>query len=328
MFTRSLRSAFTLIELLVVIAIIAILIALLVPAVQKVREAAARTQCSNNLKQIGIAIHAYHDSHKELPVGQSYPLDTAGWRIHLFPYLEMDNLYKGLDLGDVAGTIAQPTALSTSGQLLSTVQPVWNCPSSALPDIATDTMSGWFDPVGMMIPDYIGVMGAYPDPAGRSNVCYNSSNYGGYWCNTGMFLANEAVRLQECTDGTSNTICVAEQSGKVGVNSSSVGYDRRNRYHMPWGGVTRDGTVREWIGQDLDLWGMGLTSVMYKINDPSPGAGGNATYDGSTVINSFHSGGVNVVYTDASVHFISDNTNFANFQALCVRNDGLVTKEP
>src|SRR3982750_2910060 len=100
LFRQRLR-AFTLIELLVVIAIIAILIALLVPAVQKVREAAARTQCVNNLKQIGLALHGYHDANKVLPVGQSCPLSAAnngngmheGWLLYILPYIDQVPMY-------------------------------------------------------------------------------------------------------------------------------------------------------------------------------------------------------------------------------------------
>src|SRR5947208_6922760 len=120
---RSPRRAFTLIELLVVIAIIAILIGLLVPAVQKVREAAARTQCKNNLKQIGLALHAYHDSNKFFPPGAN--ANNYAWSFFALPYLEQGNIYKQVN----PTTTLLRTAVSANTALFQTPLPVFVCPS-------------------------------------------------------------------------------------------------------------------------------------------------------------------------------------------------------
>jgi prepilin-type N-terminal cleavage/methylation domain-containing protein/prepilin-type processing-associated H-X9-DG protein len=303
--TRSIRSAFTLIELLVVIAIIAILIALLVPAVQKVREAAARISCTNNLKQIVLGLHNYHDTYKTFPMGQRYSVAAGNWRIEVLPYLELGNVYTQVNRNDVYN----------SAVLSNLILPIWQCPSNALSQTQPQAWVTWWTNHNHMVPSYIGIMGAYPDPAGNSGAIY-ASNYGGWWSNNGMLRMNQTTRIADCTDGTSNTIIVGEQSGSVGAQ------DYRNGYYSPWGGCT----VSLPIGQQpagADMWGMGLTCVAYANNSQSAGAGATTSYVGNSILNSFHTGGINVGFTDGSVRFAPNSTDFTNFQRMCVRNDGI-----
>jgi prepilin-type N-terminal cleavage/methylation domain-containing protein len=314
-YLRRLRG-FTLIELLVVIAIIAILIALLVPAVQKVREAAARAQCLNNLKQIGLALHNYHDTYKKFPTGQtSNPggIGHANWRVLILPYLEQAPLYNQLNLNDVYN----------SGVLSNLILPIWKCPSNALPDFQPQAWVTWWTNHGHMVPSYQGIMGAYPNPNG-SNSGYSASNYGGWWCNNGMLLWNQSTRIADCTDGTSNTIIVAEQAGMV-QNCGYASGDARNGYYTPWGSVTNgssQGVNTCGTGGCGDLWGMGLTCNAYVINSKSCPAGAGFSWGGNTILNSYHTGGINVLLTDASSRFLTESIDFTMFQRACSRNDG------
>jgi prepilin-type N-terminal cleavage/methylation domain-containing protein/prepilin-type processing-associated H-X9-DG protein len=320
------RGAFTLIELLVVIAIIAILIGLLLPAVQKVREAAARMKCQNNLKQIGLGLHNYESAYQAFPVGHVSSVNVGNWRVTVMPYMELGNLYDQMTTvsATFGGKTYQMKDAYNSAQLRNVVLPIWKCPSSALSETQPTTWTTWWTNNNHQVPGYQGVMGAYPDPSGGTG--YSASNYGGWWTNNGMLLWNQTTNIAGCTDGTSNTIFVAEQSGKV-ANCPYAGGDVRNGYYTPWGGVTNgssNGVSSCGTGGCGDLWGMGLTANAYVINSKTCAAGAQTSYMANTILNSFHTGGINALAVDGSVRFVNDGVDFATFQRLCARNDGLV----
>ena len=197
------RRAFTLIELLVVIAIIAVLIGLLVPAVQKVREAAARTQCRNNLKQIGLALHNYHDRNKRLPPGyvSAVAADNSdlgpgwGWAAQILPDLEQAPLLRQINFtADIGATVnAAPRVVSL---------PIFLCPSDNGPP--TFTASGTNATIAFG--NYVGMFGTdeITDDPGAGN---------------GIFYRNSKVRLTDITDGTSNTLMVGERSSNLALSS-------------------------------------------------------------------------------------------------------------
>jgi prepilin-type N-terminal cleavage/methylation domain-containing protein len=188
------RSGFTLIELLVVIAIIAVLIGLLLPAVQKIREAAAFTECKNNLRQIGLAMHGYHDTYRTLPPGFYTRPATAqgapgwGWGTYILPWLEQTNLYGLLNPtaspipGDLTGKTGQP---------VQTVLKVYRCPADSAPDLNPNR--GYH-----ATSNYIGCSGSAYESAHALNQ-------------NGVLFQNSAIKLLDITDGTSNTVMVGER---------------------------------------------------------------------------------------------------------------------
>jgi len=291
-----LRAAFTLIELLVVIAIIAILIGLLLPAVQKIREAAARLQCQNNLKQLGLACHNYHDANTYFPPGYlataSYP-DTApgwGWAAFLLPYIEQDNLYKQLDF-------KQPVQ---SQPAIQTLVKTYLCPSDNLPAATFQVTSQTFAFVALAAPSsYAATVGqdAYEvdDPTGD-----------------GVFYRNSKTKITDITDGTSQTTLVGDRawSQTMGIWAGA-----------PSGAVTRAGARNAWPNATGPAQALTLVHNNW-INITTDADGGLDDFSSN------HTGGVNLLFADGSVHFLrsitADGPEHRAFWALGTRAGGEV----
>jgi prepilin-type N-terminal cleavage/methylation domain-containing protein len=311
---REKRRAFTLIELLVVIAIIAILIALLLPAVQQAREAARRTQCKNNMKQIGLALHNYESTSTCFPLGSNAAWDRIpNWRLQIFPYLEQANLYARMDFNlSFSGLVSNANTTALSNNKIAS----YICPSSPLdPNADSSVGTTYNNNLRTQIPMYVGISGATPDIAGRT--VGSASNYGGFYTNNGMLLHNQQTRIRDAVDGTSNVMMVAEQSGRVGTR------DMRAGYYGGYTGTTFGAPVSATVPNGADSWSTGLTSVQYRINSPTMAAGSDNPWDANTVINSFHIGGIHGLLGDGSVRFISDNVDMGILRNLCSREDGV-----
>ncbi len=324
------RIGFTLIELLVVIAIIAILIALLLPAVQQAREAARRTQCKNSLKQQGLAIHNYHDVYSSFPIGEQSPFYKPNWRVGLLPYLDQAPLFNKLNFdaaprsvstfGNFASGAGQPTSgYGTQNAVLTgLIVPSFECPSSPLDNKSNSGPTKNNGEFGQTH-DYVGIMGATPDPAGRTTgTCSAQTGYGGIYCNSGLLIPNKNFNISACVDGTSNTLIIAEQSGVVALQ------DIRSVYYGGWSGVTSGGDPAGFTGSP---WGSGTTTVRYAINSKTTAVGSDNTWDANTVLNSYHVGGIHALLADGSVRFLSENMDFTTLTRICSKDDAQVTSD-
>jgi prepilin-type N-terminal cleavage/methylation domain-containing protein len=318
---RSMRRGFTLVELLVVIAIIGILIALLLPAVQAAREAARRSQCLNNMKQVGLALHNYHDSFKSfpptgvlegdngLPAGGPYtsPYHYT-WLFMILPFMEQEPLYDQTDT-------TYPIYVGPGGQpqpVVSTQVATLQCPSASELDLADDTRNM-----------------AYTNYAGSEGYHWWPTAYLGSWLSwwaevqapntieaSGLFTITKTRRMADIRDGTSNTV--------VGAEVNSTGY-KWGAFHTCGTGQPRLNTNGERVYRAAFVWtgmyGQCCETGIYK--DPAGGStwwfpaagphafsptyltawGPNCDWPGAS---SLHSGGLNCLMGDASSRFVSE----------------------
>jgi len=328
------QRAFTLVELLVVIAIIGILVGLLLPAVQAAREAARRMQCSNNLKQIGLALHNYESAFKKLPPGAygANPLkgepsgeddDGFGWMVSLLPFIEQQALYDTIRPNGHFGVLGNQSIRSRVypeipvGQVFrggDQIVPTYRCPSSALPDRVPAT---WLVPGS-------GLVGGGAIPAQHPmSIGHATSDYKGAGgsCNGDFGVLHKLweappARYRDVTDGLSTTIAVAESSYVTTTTRAS-----RRRTQAPtafrdwptWIGMFGDGT-----DETIRVNGRTNAPINAQVN---PNSMAFAINDDCAF--SYHAGGAQFAFCDGSVHFISQNISMATYCNLHDKRDGV-----
>lgn len=319
----STRRGFTLIELLVVIAIIALVIALLLPAVQQAREAARLVQCTNNLKQLALAFHNYHDTHRSLPLNASLSLYGYSPQTQILPFIEQGNLQQLIDfhqpllLGPPQAPVVNPAARPVIDHAIA----IFTCPSDGGDIYYHDSNHDRWAGTNYLI-----------NAGSGDNLNYCSR------MNNGLFWNGSRTRLADITDGTSHTLLSAEGLfGSRGEDTSTLLDTQRQMKRVVGGGIcsvnandlaTRAATRYE--GSRAGAWIRSaayhtLLNGYYPPNSSHP----DVAHHGEllTAARSEHAGGANAAFADGSVRFIPESIDLSVWRHLFSRNDGQVTGE-
>ncbi len=334
------REAFTLVELLVVITILGILIALLLPAVQAAREASRRSQCTNHLKQLGLAVHNHASVLGRLPPafrgetisGAPWYYDLWGTLALLTPYLEQTSVYNAIDLKLTMYQLTSPWGIQAP-IAAKTVVPTFLCPSDKMQSVCRDAyaIEGELAPTN------------YAFCLGTGTTTGKTGWLGSPYDADGVFFARSTIRLDDIKDGTSNTIGASERLLGEGDEATTLGSHAEinpQRMYVNPGAETNeancDGTLRiNYSQRRMYTWVAGeprCTSYnhYYPPNDVShPDCIANftgtdaelrSTGHGLSTARSLHPGGVNAWLCDGSVRFVADSITLSVWRALATRN--------